>query len=203
MNNTEIWNRTKVPDIIERIVSLQWRRVGHVTELNTPKVYNIKVTKWTPRVTNRNVGRPLLRWVKDFWTIISALFIIFIIQWNKVEKNFSYHCIWPSQISFENHVYSKNKHNKINNRPILVKLDGRLIFLGEKVLYWLISGKYNSRHSNKFRCSLCYIFVFSEPVVRIEPTNRSTVVWKLRSFNPRLAEFVGMSGISVNVMYNE
>ncbi|CAH2236490.1 jg21250 [Pararge aegeria aegeria] len=62
--NEEIFRRTKVTDIAQRISKLKWQWAGHVCH-RCPGGWGRRVLECRPRIGKRSVGRPPARWTDD------------------------------------------------------------------------------------------------------------------------------------------
>ena len=64
VRNSEIRNKTKVKDIIEKIKEAKWRWAGHVARRDDNR-WTKRLTEWQPRTGKRRRGRQKRRWRDD------------------------------------------------------------------------------------------------------------------------------------------
>ncbi|CAH2228318.1 jg3885 [Pararge aegeria aegeria] len=60
----DIFSRTRVTDIAQRVAKLKWQWAGHIAR-RTDGRWGLKVLEWRPRTGKRSVGRPPTRWIDD------------------------------------------------------------------------------------------------------------------------------------------
>ena len=64
IRNSQLRDKTRITDVIERVASLKWRWIGHIARQDSER-WTHKITFWRPRETRRSVGRPQKRWIDD------------------------------------------------------------------------------------------------------------------------------------------
>ena len=94
VKNTDIRQKTKVKDILEKVKEAKWRWAGHVARMQDNR-WTKRLTEWQPRTGKRKVGRPKRRWRDDLTSYLGTTWTTEAQDrrsWQLLEEGYIQHC---------------------------------------------------------------------------------------------------------------